>query len=49
MPRTAWEALESAEREQWGTAMDEELARLREMRTWELTEDMLEGRVLIGN
>jgi len=49
MPRTAWEALESAEGEQWGTAMDEELARLREMGMWELTEDMPEGCVPIGN
>jgi len=49
MPRTAWEALESAEGEQWGMAMDEELVRLREMGTWELTEDMLEGRVPISN
>jgi len=49
MLRTAWEALESAEGEQWGTAMDEELARLREMGTWELTEDMPEGHVPISN
>jgi len=49
MPRKAWEALESAEGEQWGTAMDEELARLREMGTWELMEDMLEGHMPIGN
>jgi len=50
MPRTAWEvALESAEGKQSGTAMDEELARLREMGTWELMEDMPEGRVPIGN
>jgi len=49
MLRTAWEALESAEGEQWGVAMDEELARLREMGTWELTEDMPEERVPIGN
>ena len=41
--------MESAEGEQWGTAMDEELARLREMVTWELTKDMLEGRMPIGN
>ena len=34
MPRTAWEALESAEEEQWGVAMDEELVRLREMGMW---------------
>jgi len=49
MPRTAWEALKSAEGEQWGAAMDEALARLREMETWELTENMPEGWVLIGN
>ena len=49
MPRTAWEALESAEGEQWGAAMDEELARLREMGTWELMEDMPEGHEPIGN
>jgi len=49
MPRKAWEALESAEGEQWGTAMDEELARLREMGMWELMEDMLEGHMPIGN
>ena len=49
MPRTAWEALESAEGEQWGVAMDKELARLREMGAWELMEDMPEGCVLIGN
>ena len=49
MPRTAWEALESAEGEQWGMAMDEELAWLREMGTRELTENMPEGCVPIGN
>ena len=49
MPRMTWEALESAEGEQWGVAMDEELARLREMGMWELTKDMLEGHVPIGN
>ena len=45
MLRTAWEALESAKGEQWGMAMDEELARLREMGMWELMENMLEGCV----
>ena len=49
MLRTAWEALESAEGEQWGAAMDEELAWLREMGMWELMENMPEGRVPIGN
>jgi len=49
MLRMAWEALESAEGEQWGAAMDEELARLREMGMWELTEDMPEECVPIGN
>ena len=49
MPRTAEEAFESAEGEQWGTAMDEELTRLKEMQTWELTDDMPEGREPIGN
>ena len=49
MLRMAWEALESAEGEQWGAAMDEELARLREMGTCELTENMPEGRVPISN
>ena len=43
------EALESAKEEQCSVAMDEELAKLREMEMWELTEDMLEGCVLIGN
>ena len=49
MPRMAWKALESAKGEQWGVAMDKELARLREKGTWELTEDMPEGHVPIGN
>ena len=41
--------MESAEGEQWGAEMDEELVRLREMETWELMKDMPEGCVLIGN
>jgi len=41
--------LESAEGEQWGAAIDKELVRLREMGTWELTENMLEGRMPISN
>ena len=49
VPRTAEEALESSEGEQWSVAMDKELARLKEMGTWELTEDMPEGCEPIGN
>ena len=49
MPRTAEEALKSVEGEQWGTAMNEELMRLKEMGTWELTDDMPEEHELIGN
>jgi len=49
MLRTAWEALKSAEREQWGVAMNEELVRLRKIETWEITEDMPEGCKPIGN
>ena len=49
MPRMAWEALESAEGERWSGAMDEELPRLREMGTWKLTGDMLEGHMPISN
>ena len=49
VPRTAEKALKCSEGEQWGAAMDEELARLKEMGTWELTENMPEGHKLIGN
>ena len=43
MLRTAEEALESSEGEQWSMAMDKELTRLKNMGTWELMEDMPEG------
>ena len=49
IPRMAWEALESAKREQWGAGINKELARLREIEMWELTEDMPEGHMPISN
>ena len=47
LPDTAEQALTSLEKEKWCATMDEELTRLKEVRTWELT-DLPKGREPIG-
>ena len=46
-PTTIEEALYGEEREQWKKAIDEEMATLKKMGTWELA-DLPEGRKPIG-